>query len=181
MRSWWAIAVQMGRLSHMALSHLLSSWGRACNQGLQARRTVLCPLSLGFFGVCVSFLTVPGSMWNLSSPTRDLSCGPCSGSVSPNHWITREALLSFLSFPFLAIYLYTCRHLCGGDGKLICQQESAHIYSTVSEKHQSGPYLPRTSHWILNCLSLWTRIPWLKLLLSYTHHIKHHFKNFLNV
>ena len=112
MRSWWAIAVQMGRLSHMALSHLLSSWGRACNQGLQARRTVLCPLSLGFFGVCVfSFLTVPGSMWNLSSPTRDLTCGPCMEVWVLTTESPGTAPSPFLSFfPFfshLSLYLQT--------------------------------------------------------------------------
>ena len=65
----------------------------------------------GFLGVCVfSFLSVPGSMWNLSSPARDLTCAPCSGSVSHNNWITRKAPFSFISFCFfshLSLYLQT--------------------------------------------------------------------------
>jgi len=31
----------------------------------------------------------PG-MWDLSSPTRDWTCTPCSGRLSLNHWTTRE-------------------------------------------------------------------------------------------
>ena len=30
------------------------------------------------------------TMWDLSSPTRDRTCTPCSGQESPNHWTARE-------------------------------------------------------------------------------------------
>ena len=31
-----------------------------------------------------------GSMWDLSSPTRDQTCGPAMGAQSLNHWTTRK-------------------------------------------------------------------------------------------
>jgi len=36
------------------------------------------------------FLTTPCNMWELSSPTRDWTCDRCLGSLSLNHWTTRE-------------------------------------------------------------------------------------------
>ena len=42
------------------------------------------------FGFFFFFLAMPCSMWDLSSPTRDQTHAPCIGSVSLNHWTTRE-------------------------------------------------------------------------------------------
>ena len=36
------------------------------------------------------FLAVPHGVWDLSFPTEDPTCVPCSGSVRINHWTTRE-------------------------------------------------------------------------------------------
>ena len=38
-------------------------------------------------GLCFHFSQ---GMWDLSSPTRDRTCTPCSGRQSLNHWTTRE-------------------------------------------------------------------------------------------
>ena len=45
-------------------------------------------------------------MWDLSSPTRDWTCTPCSGRQSSNHWITREVFTFFLfvsPFPYFSL------------------------------------------------------------------------------
>ena len=34
-------------------------------------------------------------MWDFSSPTRDGTLVPCSGSGSPNHWTTGEVSFVF--------------------------------------------------------------------------------------
>ena len=51
------------------------------------------------------FLAMPHSMWDFSSPIRDRTCAPCSGSESLNHWITREVLYYF----FLIIIIFWLR------------------------------------------------------------------------
>ena len=38
----------------------------------------------------------PWGTWDLSSPTRDRTCTPCSGRLSLNHWTTREVPSYFL-------------------------------------------------------------------------------------
>ena len=43
----------------------------------------------GFF-YCCCCLFVSHGIQGLSSPTRDQSCAPCSGSRTTNHWATRE-------------------------------------------------------------------------------------------
>ena len=35
-------------------------------------------------------LAVTHGLWDLSFPTRGRTHGPCSGSLSPNYWTTRE-------------------------------------------------------------------------------------------
>ena len=42
----------------------------------------------------------PHSMWGLSSPTRDGTHAPCSGSLESNYWTTRKVLLkAFILWP----------------------------------------------------------------------------------
>ena len=58
---------------------------------------IKCVTVLLLFHVLVFWLW---SMWDLSSPTRDGTHTPCTGSQSLNHWTTRKSLfLFFYSFP----------------------------------------------------------------------------------
>jgi len=41
------------------------------------------------------YLVIPTSLWDLSSLTRDQTHVPCSGRLSPNHWIAREVQSPF--------------------------------------------------------------------------------------
>jgi len=42
-------------------------------------------------------------MWDLSSPSRDKIHASCDGSVSINHWTTREAPENYFSMCFVLI------------------------------------------------------------------------------
>ena len=47
-----------------------------------------CVTILLLFSVSISW---PRGTWDLSSPTRDRTCTPCTERWSPNHWTARES------------------------------------------------------------------------------------------
>ena len=52
-------------------------------------------LNLLQYCFCFTFWFIwPCDMWDLSSPTRNWTCTPCTGRQSLNHWTTREVPLS---------------------------------------------------------------------------------------
>ena len=53
-------------------------------------KSLLNLLQYCFCFMCWQVFFWPGSMWDLSSPTRDQTCTPCIERWSLNHWTTRE-------------------------------------------------------------------------------------------
>ena len=86
--SSWQSLVQLSQLRTGVIPFLSLPWQffplSVCSPGIS---TLPCyPYSpLYFF-----FLTIPRGMWDLSSPTRDRTSAPCSGSANLNHWTTKE-------------------------------------------------------------------------------------------
>ena len=66
-------------------------------EGEQRGRTVALRCLILFFSVCLflPFLTVPYSIWDLSSLIRDQTYVPCISRWILNHWTTREVPLKF--------------------------------------------------------------------------------------
>ena len=54
------------------------------------REQGLCRASHVFILFFKFFLAMPHGVWDLSFPTEDPTCVPCSGSVRINLWTTRE-------------------------------------------------------------------------------------------
>ena len=55
---------------------------------------------------------LPHGMWDLSSSTRDRTCGPCLGKWILNHWTTREdPLCGLLSMSLYEMLPSTSAHI----------------------------------------------------------------------
>ena len=66
---------------------------------------------------CCTRASLPRSMWDLSSPTRDRTRDPCIGRQTLNHWTTREFPISHLwgfKYPkiFVRMILKKFQHSC---------------------------------------------------------------------
>ena len=100
--------------------------------------TFVSLLFIFYFILFYSFLASPHDLWDLSSPTRDWTHATAVKVPSPNHWTTREFLVShFVNlFTFSDTYWY-CWFQCNGTGFLLIFSFSTSV-SPLSHSRKPG-------------------------------------------